>query len=62
MENYYYYHNEKKKLELNENYLFISILGNSKRLNLFGAAIVNFVMEPNSTQLKEKLNVTEDFY
>ncbi|TCN72290.1 subtilase family protein [Acetobacteroides hydrogenigenes] len=61
---YYYYNNEKKYLELNSDYVFVSFTGSdAKQINeLRKFGLTKYQKESASSKLKQKLNEIEDFY
>jgi hypothetical protein len=60
---YYYYKNEKQFLELNTDFAFVSVTGDeTKNTNLFGVGKGTLKKEGLSDKMKQKLNLSDDFY
>jgi len=60
---YYYYKTEKQFLELNTDFVFVSVTGDeAKNANLLRVGEGTFKKERLSDKMKQKLNLSEDFY
>ncbi|HBY54852.1 MAG TPA: hypothetical protein DEH15_20775 [Marinilabiliales bacterium] len=60
---YYYYKTEKQFLELNTDFVFVSVTGDeAKNANLLRVGEGMFKKERLSDKMKQKLNLSEDFY
>lgn len=61
---YYYYQNEKQYLELNTDFVFVSVIGNENSQNneLFKVGTGILKKEGLSAKMKQKLNSSDDFY
>lgn len=60
---YFYYKNEKQFLELNTDFVFVSVTGDeTKNANLFRVGEGTFKKEGLSDKMKQKLSLSEDFF
>lgn len=61
---YYYYKTEKQYLELNTDFVFVSVIGNEDTQNneLFKVGEGILKKEGLSAKMKQKLNTSDDFY